>query len=224
MTATTPTTITGVSILSRQKKRGNDTFELALSPEGIEVRRPERPAQLMSWDRVTEWEIEERKGFVLLTLHGPGATTPLVVPGWTLDDLEILMREVTGGTSAPAPRAPADPVPAEGDDGLMSPAATPIAAAVASVAPAPAPAVDPTPAPEAAPTGMSEPPAAVVESPAVAAPAEQLEHATREAGWRRHPWRVVVTVVLLGVLATAVILVLLQSAGIIDWSFLGPVA
>jgi hypothetical protein len=34
----------------------------------------------------------------------------------------------------------------------------------------------------------------------------------------------VITVVLLGVLATAVIVVLLQSAGIIDWSFLGPVA
>jgi type II secretory pathway pseudopilin PulG len=33
-----------------------------------------------------------------------------------------------------------------------------------------------------------------------------------------------VTVVILGVLATAVILVLLQSAGIIDWNFLGPVA
>jgi hypothetical protein len=33
-----------------------------------------------------------------------------------------------------------------------------------------------------------------------------------------------VTVVLLGVLAAAVTVVLLQSAGIISWSFLGPVA
>ena len=32
------------------------------------------------------------------------------------------------------------------------------------------------------------------------------------------------TIVLLVVLATAVTLVLLQSAGVIDWSFLGPVA
>ena len=32
------------------------------------------------------------------------------------------------------------------------------------------------------------------------------------------------TVVLLGVLATAVALVLLQSAGVISWGFLGPVA
>ncbi len=33
-----------------------------------------------------------------------------------------------------------------------------------------------------------------------------------------------VTVLLLGVLATAVTLVLLQSAGVINWSFLGPTA
>ena len=32
------------------------------------------------------------------------------------------------------------------------------------------------------------------------------------------------TIVLLGVLATAVAVVLLQSAGVISWSFLGPVA
>ena len=32
------------------------------------------------------------------------------------------------------------------------------------------------------------------------------------------------TVVLLGVLAAAVVLVLLQSAGVISWSFLGPMA
>ena len=34
--------------------------------------------------------------------------------------------------------------------------------------------------------------------------------------------RTVVTVALLGVLATAIILVLLQSAGVINWAFLGP--
>jgi hypothetical protein len=33
-----------------------------------------------------------------------------------------------------------------------------------------------------------------------------------------------VVIVLLGVLATAVALVLLQSAGIISWGFLGPTA
>jgi hypothetical protein len=35
---------------------------------------------------------------------------------------------------------------------------------------------------------------------------------------------VLVTVALLGALATAVTVVLLQSAGVINWSFLGPVA
>jgi hypothetical protein len=44
--------------------------------------------------------------------------------------------------------------------------------------------------------------------------------------WRRRsspvPWKAVVTLVLLGVLATAVTIVLLQSAGIISWSILGP--
>ena len=40
----------------------------------------------------------------LLTLRGEGATTPLVVPGWTQDDLEAVMR-TTAGASADAPRA-----------------------------------------------------------------------------------------------------------------------
>jgi hypothetical protein len=41
---------------------------------------------------------------------------------------------------------------------------------------------------------------------------------------RTAAWKAVVTVVLLGVVAAAVTLVLLQSAGIIDWGFLGPTA
>jgi hypothetical protein len=204
VTATTPTTIHGVSILSGQKNRG-DSFELVLSREGIEVRRPERPAQQMSWDRVSEWEIEERKGYVLLTLRGQGATTPLVVPGWTLDDLEVLMRDITAGGPAHVPNAPK---PAVGDDGGTS-------AAVAVVA-TPAP---PTPTP--APAPVSE-----VRAPAPDAPtrAERRRRATRGAWRRRLSWKVLVTVGLLALLATAVIVVLLQSAGIIDWSFLGPVA
>jgi hypothetical protein len=194
-----PTTIQGVSILSRQKKRGHDVFELVLSSAGVEVRRPERPVQQMSWDRVSEWEIEECKGYVLLTLRGQGATTPLVVPDWTLDDLELLMREVTGGTTTYEPDEPGSVAAVEESDGAAG-------AAVPSTAlSAPAPAPEPAPAP---PTR-----------------AERRRHAAREARQRHGvPWRVVVTVALLGVLATAVIVVLLQSAGIIDWSFLGPVA
>jgi hypothetical protein len=93
--ATTPTTIPGVSILSRQKKRGNDVFELVLTREGIEVHRPERPAQLMSWDRVSEWEITEGRGGVILTLRGGGAVTPLVIPRWNVDDLDSVLSRLT---------------------------------------------------------------------------------------------------------------------------------
>jgi hypothetical protein len=41
---------------------------------------------------------------------------------------------------------------------------------------------------------------------------------------RRSVWKPLVVIVLLGVLATAVALVLLQSAGVISWGFLGPTA
>jgi len=41
---------------------------------------------------------------------------------------------------------------------------------------------------------------------------------------RRVAWKPILTIVLLGLLATAVTLVLLQSAGIISWGFLGPTA
>lgn len=221
---TTSTTIQGVSLLSAEKKGGRDVFDLVLSRECIEVRRPERPAQQMSWDRVSEWEIEERKGYVLLTLRGQGATTPLVVTGWTLDDLEVLMRDVTSGGTARVPDRP-EPVVADGSDrgagGAVAVVATPAPATSAPVPPAPTPAF-------AAPVPATEAPAQVSASdaPAVAVPtrAERRKRATRGAWRRRLSWRAVVTVVLLGVLATAVILVLLQSAGIIDWNFLGPVA
>jgi hypothetical protein len=211
VTATTPTTIQGVSILSGQKNRG-DPFELVLSREGIEVRRPERPAQQMSWDRVSEWEIEERTGYVLLTLRGQGATTPLVVPGWTLDDLEVLMRGITSGGPAHVPNVPE---PAAADDGGAG-------TAVAVVA-TPAPPT-PTPAPAPAPVSDVRAPAPDAPSPAAPTRAERRKRATRGAWRRRLSWKVVVTVGLLAFLATAVIVVLLQSAGVIDWSFLGPVA
>jgi hypothetical protein len=195
---------------------------MVLSRDGIEVRRPERPAQLMSWDRVSEWEIEERKGYVLLTLRGQGATTPLVVPDWTLDDLELLMRDVTSGGSKEVTSVPEPVVGDRNERGT--------GAAVAVVAPS----VPATPAPVRAtpppvsdtPAPVAEPPAsaAVAPGPAVPTRAERRKRATSGAWRRRLTWRVVVTVVLLGALATAVIVVLLQSAGIIDWSFLGPVA
>ena len=139
----------------------------------------------MSWNRVSQWEIEEREGYVLLTLRGGGAATPLVVPGWTLDDLEILMREVTAGPGGFAADAPVA-------DAMVVPAAAPPAA----------------PSPPAAATPPAEPRAA----------------RRRQRRRQRLSWKAVTTVVLLGVLAAAVTLVLLQSAGVIDWGFLGPTA
>ena len=216
MAAATSTTIRDVSILSKKNTR-RDPFELVLSRECIEIHRPERAVQRMSWDRVTEWEIEERNGYVLLVLRGHGATTPLVVPGWTLDDLEVVMRDVTAGE-------PGGPEPAAVDADDVRSSAT--VAVAATVAPAP-------PASTAPAHGTSEPdpnPAPAVDEAEAAGAAATLtraarrKSATRRTGRPRRSLRVVVTVVLLGLLATAVLLVLLQSAGVIDWSFLGPVA
>jgi hypothetical protein len=177
VTATAATTIEGVSILSRQGARHGDRFDIALSRRGMEVRRHGIPAQLMSWDRVSHWEIQAHDGDVLLTLRGSGATTPLVIPGWTRDDLEVLMRDVTSDV---APHSP--------DAG------------------------------EAAAPGVRE--------PVEAAPAQPQRRADRRRHHRRKQpaWKPVVTVVLLTALAAAVTLVLLQSAGVINWRFLGPVA
>ena len=132
----------------------------------------------MTWDRVSRWDIEERTGCVVLTLRGDGAVTPLVVTGWTLDDLETVMRRREADVRA---RPPGRRRPARGG-------------------------------------------------------AAERGHRRRRCRRRRCPspptppatpwraWKPVVTVVLLGVLATAVALVLLQSAGIISWGFLGPTA
>jgi hypothetical protein len=217
------TTIQGVSILSRQKKHGHDVFELGLSQAGIEVRRPGQPVHQMSWERVSEWEIEESNGFVVLTLRGRGATTPLVVPGWTLDDLEVLMRDVTSDAATYKPDGPG-PVVA---DGKARAGAARAATATPAPAPAPAPPAPRAAAPEPAPAPAPAPPAG--ERPPTLTRAERRQRADRRQRAERRapglvPWKVVATVVLLGALATAVIVVLLQSAGIIDWSFLGPVA
>lgn len=173
MAATTTTTIRGVSLFEGQRPRGGDAFDLALSLDGVEIRRPGHAVQRMSWSRVSQWEIEERRDYCLLTLRGDGATTPLVVPGWTLDDLEILMLEVT-----------------EGSTGV---------AGASSTAPAP---MD---------SRAERPRRRRLQSP---------------LSWKAvtMSWKSVTTVVLLGLLAAAVALVLLQSAGVIDWGFLGPTA
>jgi hypothetical protein len=240
VTATATTTIQGVSVLSRQKKRSADLFDLCLSTAGIEVRRPDRPVQQMSWDRVSEWEIEEQKDYVVLTLRGRGATTPLVVPGWSLDDLEVLMREVTAGATSYDPNGPAPIVTSAEGNGTMETKAPPAPKASATKAP-PARRVAPKKMPPAERTAAAAPVAAVAPTPtrqppadaegeakseAVAPPSRvaKRRQATRARRSLQLSWKAVVTVVLLGALATAIILVLLQSAGVINWGFLGPVA
>ena len=191
MTTTATTTIPGVSILTPKRRRNRDVFDLELSQGGIEIRRPGRSPQHMSWERVTQWEIQERSRDVVLTLRGGGSVTPLVVPGWTLDALTTVMEEATAAPSPPAPAEVAD---------------TGATVDRAAVAPGPAPAEPAAPA------------TAAVVRPRVE---RRREQRGRRGGLR---WKRAVTVVLLVVLAAAVALVLLQSAGVISWGFLGPTA
>jgi hypothetical protein len=191
VTASTTTTIRGVSIFTRQRKRKADVFDIALSPEGIAIRRPGRSEQHMTWERISQWELEERPDCIVLTLRGGGSVTPLVVKGWSLEDLETVMRDATEATTGPDD--PSDPMPA----------------AAAALLP-PEVSEAPEPQPEPGPPGE----------------AVQRRAARRQGArqTRRSFGKALVTVVLLGVLATAVVVVLLQSAGVISWSFLGPVA
>jgi hypothetical protein len=175
MTASTTTTIHGVSIFSRRRKRKSDVFDITLSPEGIVIWRPGRAEEHMTWERISQWEIEERHDCLVLTLRGGGSVTPLMVKGWKLEDLRTVMREATAGPTGPA-TGPVTPVTPDAGERLSAP----------------------------------------VE------PAAASHQASGRA--RRGIWKPLVTVLLLGVLVTAVVVVLLQSAGAISWSFLGPVA
>ena len=161
--------------------RNTDVFEITLSPEGIVIRRPGGVDQRITWDRITEWETSERQGYVILTLRGDRSVTPLMVQGWTLDDLETVMREARADTTGLAAAVVPEAVRSE---------------AVPSEA-VPAPAVPVIP---------------------------RAAHRRAARRSRRSVWKPLVVIVLLGVLATAVALVLLQSAGIISWGFLGPAA
>ena len=74
-------------------------------------------------------------------------------------------------------------------------------------------------APEPGPTSQTSP----TPPPPATAPAVSRSEQRRR---RRNgvPWKTVGTVALLCVLAAAVTVVLLQSAGVISWGFLGPTA
>jgi hypothetical protein len=98
----TEATMQGVTLFTKTRRRGNDAFELRLTYEGIEIRRPGEEPRQMSWDRVSEWEIEQRRGGVLLTLRGGGAVTPLIIPRWSVDELDVVLREVTSNAPPPS--------------------------------------------------------------------------------------------------------------------------
>jgi len=56
-------------------------FEVVLTSSGVEIQRPGAPVRTMPWERITEWEIQSRRGGVRLFLRGGGSVTRLVVPG-----------------------------------------------------------------------------------------------------------------------------------------------
>ena len=192
-----------------------DVFDITLSHEGIDIKRPGRNDQYMGWDRVSQWEIDERTGYVLLTLRGDGAVTPLVVKGWTLDDLEMVMRETTAGRRGPDPND------------------------MEIAAPADAPGPPPRPA-----SSRRWPPHTSrreqvlrrrpyrrwpLQRPPLLSQAEPVRpraarRQRRSAGSVAALWKAVVTVTLLCALAAAVARPPVQSAGVISWSFLGPTA
>ena len=89
------TTLQGVTLFSRSRRKDTETFQLNVSPAGIEIRRSGQDPRLLAWDRVTTWEIEQRKRDVLLVLRGGGSVTPLLIPGWTVEGLDALLRGAT---------------------------------------------------------------------------------------------------------------------------------
>jgi hypothetical protein len=99
--------IDGVSVYTEARRKPTVVFELALTYEGIEIRRSGEPPRYMSWDRISEWEIKEGRGGVILTLRGGGAVTPLVIPRWNVDDLDSVLSRVT---SEPPPLTSEQPV------------------------------------------------------------------------------------------------------------------
>jgi hypothetical protein len=204
MTTATTTTISGVSLITRQGARAPEVFEIVLSAGGIDFRRAERPGARLTWDRVSAWEIEELEGDVVLTLQGAGAATPLLISGWSAADLAARLRQLTD-----QPAEVTDPAQVQEAD---APAADARGVAQLGVVELPGTA-----------HGAGDKPEMADE------PEESGETRDRAAVpiWHRLPrpplsWKAVVTIALLGVLAAAVTIVLLQSAGIISWSFLGP--
>jgi hypothetical protein len=95
------TTLRGVTLLTKSRRKGDDAFDISISPNGIEIHRSGEEARLLEWDRVSTWEIEQRKHSVLLILRGGGSETPLMIPGWNVHDLDQLLGAMTAHLAPP---------------------------------------------------------------------------------------------------------------------------
>jgi ribosomal protein L12E/L44/L45/RPP1/RPP2 len=229
VTTTTTTTIRGVSLITGQGAPGHEVFEIVLSAGGIDFRRAERPGARLTWDRVSDWEIKQRKGEVVLTLQGVGAATPLLIPGWSASDLDALLRQLTEQPAAAAPAPAPAPAPDQAKQKKAPATATNTntkptndrtsGAKTETGRPGVVDLLGPAPAATATATTAGQVEAKSATSP----PSAQPQAApVRRRSRRLAPWKAVVTIALLGVVAAAVLIVLLQSAGIISWSILGP--
>jgi hypothetical protein len=103
-------TLIGVTRLSRGRGGGSEAFDVVLSGAGMEIRRPEEASRHLPWDRISEWEIEPRRGGVRLFLRGGGSVTPLSVPGWGMDELDAVLRELTAPAEVAGALTATDPV------------------------------------------------------------------------------------------------------------------
>jgi hypothetical protein len=102
------TTLKGVTLRNKGRRRGGDTFDVVLNRAGIEIERPGEAARHLPWEHITEWEIEQRRGGVRLIVWGGGAVTQLIVPRWSVDDLDAALRYATRPVTVPDPSVGAD--------------------------------------------------------------------------------------------------------------------
>jgi len=89
-----------VTLATKGRRRGGNVLSVVLASTGIEIWRLGEPVRTTPWERITEWEIENRRGGVRLFLRGGGSVTRLVVPGWTVEDLDAALRAATGAVGA----------------------------------------------------------------------------------------------------------------------------
>lgn len=185
------TTVQGVSLYTRERGRNPDVFDLALTYIGIEIRRPGESARLLPWDRVSEWEIEERRGGVLLILRGGGSVTPLIIPKWKVDELDLVLQDVTSQPTWVEPEAAPETNGATNGDGAVDEVPSALVELPSDDAAEPEPeepvAAIPEPEPESEPEPEPEPPTVTASTtatpfvaPVAAATAAAITHSEPE--------------------------------------------